>query len=157
MTTPSVMAYRANVNSAKYREEFGLLDKKTYEVPAATAADTIIGMIPFKKGMHMFPNSLNIVWADLDDVGACTIDVGWAYVTGSSATDDPNGFIDGLDATSAGGSATLAATGIAFVGLENGAEDDGWITIAIRDAATSKAGDVTVSVGVAYGIPPTTL
>jgi hypothetical protein len=155
MTTPSIFAPGVTATSGKEKQESVLIDKRTYNVPASTAADTIIGMIRFYKGMHLNLNTLGIAWDDLDDSGSATIDVGWAYDDNTTYADDPNGLIDGNDATSAGQSATLETTGIAWALLENGAPEDGWITIAIRDAATSKAGDVTVAASFAYGIPPT--
>lgn len=155
MTIPSILAPRAQALSGKCRQEFVVTPKDTYIVPAATAANTIIGMIRFYKGMHLSLNSLGIAWDDLADAGACTIDVGWAYDDNTTYSDDPNGFIDGLNVTAAGVSATLAATGLSFCLLQKGAPEDGYITIQIKDAATSKAGAVTVAANIAYGNPPT--
>jgi len=154
MTVPSIIIPGASALSGKANQETVVNGKGTYTVPAATAVDTPIGFIRFYKGMNLTLNSIGLVWDDLSDTGSTTLDVGFSYDDNTTYADDPNGFIDGLDATSAGNSATLAGTGIAFAGLENGAPEDGWVTVTVKDAVTSKAGNVTAMASFAYGNPP---
>lgn len=151
MTTPSTLV--TPLAAGKYNADRAIQDKRTYTVAAALAADTIIGVIPFKKGMHLAPNGLAIAWADLDDAGSATLDVGFAYTDNTTYADDPNAFFDGLDATAAGTEDEMLTAGVSFVCLETGAPEDGFITIALRDAAASKAGNVTVAAAFDYGNP----
>ncbi len=153
MTRPTILAPCAQPLSGKERQEFCLNAKDTYTVESGTAADSTVGMIRFYKGMHLDINSLGIAWEQLA-AATTTVDVGWAYDDNTTHADDPNGFFDGLDATAAGVDTDMLDTGKAFSLLENGAPEDGYITVTIRDAATDVEGDVTVSAGVSYGNPP---
>lgn len=149
MTTPTIIASTA---PAKFVPQNDITDIVTYTVPTATAADAVIGMIPFKKGCRLVSGWIQV--ADLDLGTTVTLDVGYVYVTGSTGTDNSDAFIDNSTLPQAGGIATFPVASGLSTSTElstSGAADDGYFVIVIKSDPTEQAGAVTLCMTMNYG------
>lgn len=113
-------------------------------VPASTATDTIIGLVPFNAGARFQIGNSDIYVADLDSSTNVTLDIGWAY-NDTTLTDDLDAWVSASTAPQSGGFLTIDETqGLSFVAL-----GDGWL-VAQNNAATTTTGAITFAVRVAY-------
>jgi hypothetical protein len=114
-------------------------------VPATTAQNAFIGLVPFQKGARFLINDKSVHVADLDSSTNVTADLGIIYDDNVTYTDDPDAFVSASTAPQAGGFLTVDETaGLSFV-----AEANGWLAVQVN-AATTTEGAITFSLGVAY-------
>ncbi len=143
MTTPAVLPVGFDGTSKDFLhtkvDRSGAVrgEYTTVTVPSGTADGVSVGLIPFNRGYRMLQGATQLY---VGNIGAATttIDVGYAYKTGSTGTDDPDAFASGLTTAQAGGLITFDE----FAGLSWVALDDGWITVTVRTAATDAEGAV---------------
>lgn len=151
MVQPTIFSdVASNPFQAKSEPQAVIPQKAIATIPAATAADTIIGMIRFQKGFSL--TGLALVSDDLDSATNVLVDVGYVYDDNTSLTDDPNAFFDGLDIAQDAGSvvwpiADGLLTGISFV-----AGGDGYLSVQITDAPTTTTGDITLIAQFTYDL-----
>lgn len=113
------------------REEYTTI---TVAADSVTTAKTY-GLVPFNKGFRLLYGATQLYTADIDTTttAALTIDIGYAYKTGSAETDDPDAFASLLTTPRTGGLMTLdEQAGLAWV-----AADDGWIMFTLTGASTA--------------------
>lgn len=127
MTTPTIFAsgYDAySLQSAPQRKDGAAKHVRTVAtIPAATAINTVVGLLPFNKGMKLAPYASSVLCGDADTGSTATIDIGWVYDLNGTYTNDTDGFLAASTAPQTGVAAALtAAAGFAFE-----AEGDGWI------------------------------
>lgn len=120
-------------------------------VPAATASATIIGLIPFNKGMELnLLGSYIAANTALDTGSTIVVSVGYTYYDSTLGTSLGTAFVS--SATTWQGSALTALT------LLNGPESvgqwrsaaDGWLTLTITTGPTTTTGDVFGAFTFAY-------
>lgn len=153
MTTPTIVPTGYDKTSKDYLhakvERDGCLrtQYKTVTIPASTATNTVIGLVPFQKGARINLAATGLAIADLDTSTNVTIDIGYVYKTGSSETDDPNAFASDLTTAQSGGYITFdePTTGLPWV-----AADDGWLALTIGGGATTTSGAFYGQVGMCY-------
>lgn len=144
MTTPTILptgydgTYKDWLKTKVDRDGCVRLQYSTVTIPAATASSTVIGLVPFNKGARLSYGS-KYYTADLDTSTNVTLNVGYVYQTGSSATDDPDAFASAVTTGQTGGLITFdEQAGLSFV-----AEDNGWIAVQIGGGATTTEGAVS--------------
>lgn len=145
MTTPTIVPTGYLKTDADYLhakvERDGCLRAQyaTVTIPATTATDTVIGLVPFRKGFRMGVGGTQLAVADLDTSTNVTMNVGYVYKTGSTGTDDVDAFASLVTTPQAGGFITFdePTTALPWV-----AADDGWITVQIEGGATTTSGAV---------------
>lgn len=153
MTTPTILPTGFDGTSKDYLhakvERDGCLRTQynTVTIPATTATDTVIGLVPFQKGFRLNVGATALAVADLDTSTNVTLNVGYVYKTGSSSTDNVDAFASLVTTAQAGGYITFdePTTGLPWV-----AEDDGWIVCQIEGGATTTSGAFYGQVGGCY-------
>lgn len=153
MTTPTIFSNEfgtglSSLLQAPYGQgHTGDLVRASVTVPAATAADTVIGLIPFTKGFTMFYNSV-LLCQDLDSGTNVNLDWGYAYLDDVTYSEDLDGYVNG--------SSILQSSGLlepqSIQAADFVAEDDGWIVAVIKDAPTTTEGIIRINAIVAYGV-----
>lgn len=147
MTTPSILADTAG--SAKVDRSGAVRSEKAIAtIPAAAAADTIVGMIRFQEGFSL--DQLAVVSEDLDTAINVTLDVGYVYDDDTTYTNDPDAFFDGLDIVQDAGSVVWPVADGLLTGTGFIAEADGYIVVQTKGAVTTTEGDVTVKALFSY-------
>lgn len=140
MTTPSILPTNFDGTSKDYlktkSDKSGAVRGQytTVSVPTGTVITTIVGLVPFNKGFR-FSYSSTLYVENIGDT-SLTLDIGYVYKTGSSATDDPNAFASALTTGQSGGFVTFDEP----VGLGWVAEDDGWIAVTTAGSTTDNTG-----------------
>lgn len=142
MTTPTNLPTGYNGTYTDYlhtkadRDGCARLQYSSISITAAATAGTTYGLVPFNKGFRLSYGS-RLSTADLDTSTNVTLDIGYTYKTGSSATDDPDAFATALSAQTAGVLTFDEVAGLSWV-----AEDDGWITVTLAAGPTTTTGTV---------------
>jgi len=142
MTTPTNLPTGYTGTSTDFlhtkvdRDGCARLQYSTITITAAATAGTTYGLVPFNKGYRLSYGT-RLGTDDLDSASTVTLDIGYTYKTGSSATDDPDAFATALSAQAAGLLTFDEKTGLSWV-----AEDDGWITVTIAAGPTTTTGSV---------------
>lgn len=116
----------------------------TVSVPNGTAANTIIGLVPFNKGARFQINDKSIYCGNFG-AGTTTVNIGVAY-NSASFTDDLDAFASAATAPQSGGFVTVDE----FAGLTFVAEGDGWLIAQVLTAAADATESITFNVGVGY-------
>lgn len=144
MTTPSILpvgydgTYRDYLKTKVERDGSVRLQYTTVTVPAVTTTTTIVGLVPFNKGFRLSYGT-KLYTADLDTSTNVTLDIGYVYKTGSTATDDPDAFASAITTAQTGGLITFdEQAGLSFV-----AEDDGWIAVTVGGGSTVTSGAIS--------------
>lgn len=151
MTTPSVLPTGYNGDSKDFLKAKGVdrsgaarIQNGAVEVASGTAADAIIGLIPFQKGARFNLNDAS-VYAENIGAGTTTLNLGYVYDS-SDYTDDVDAFASADTAVQAGGFITIDE----HAGLTFEAEGDGWLVAQVKTAATDATGDIKFNVVQAY-------
>jgi hypothetical protein len=118
-------------------------------VPALTATDTVIGLVPFNAGMSFSGlGAYNLYSADLDSSTNVTLDFGIAYQNTDAGTDDLDLITSASTAAQAGGFvAPDEIDWMTFVSTGNG-----WVTVQVN-AATTTTGSLTFNIPFTYDQP----
>jgi hypothetical protein len=152
-TTPSVFGTAAynTVLSNKNEPQNNLAQISTYTVPALTAQNTVIGMIPFETGFSLLSYALKV--PDLDSSTNVTYDVGYCYPAafGSSTTEDLAAFATGASAQAATSVLWPVAAGL-LTGVSFTATQPGYITIKITGGATTTEGTFSMIANFTYNM-----
>lgn len=118
------------------------LQVQQVSIPSGTTTTTIVGLIPFNKGIRVATDAFSVL---NDALGtSVTISLGYVYNDNVSFTNNQTAFLAATAAASAG---LLAPTGI---GLDFVAQGDGWIVATVGGATTTTTGNLTASVPFAY-------
>lgn len=152
-TTPTVFSDAAynTVLSNKNEPQNNLAQIATYAVPATTAQNTVIGMIPFETGFSLISYALKV--PDLDSSTNVTYDVGYCYPAafGSSTTEDLAAFATGASAQAATSVIWPVAAGL-LTGVSFTATQPGYITIKITGGATTTLGTFSMIANFTYNM-----
>ena len=116
----------------------------TVSVPAGTATDTIIGLVPFRKGAK-FGYGSRVYVGDMDTSTNVTADIGYVYDDNVTYTNVFNAFVSASTAPQTGG--MMEMTSVA--GMTWTAAADGWFT-AQNNATTTTTASLTFSIVIAY-------
>ena len=116
----------------------------TVSVPAATATDTIIGLVPFRKGAK-FGYGSRVYVGDMDTSTNVTVDLGYIYDDNVTYTNVLGAFVAASTAPQAGGMMEMTAV----AGMTWTAAADGWITTQVN-AATTTTASLTFNISIAY-------
>lgn len=147
MTTPSIFADTAG--QAKVDRSGAVRSVKAVAtIPAATAANTIVGLVRFQKGFSL--QHLAAVATSMDAGTDLLLDFGYVYDDNVTYTDDPNAFVDGSTIAQAGGSVVWPVAAGLSVGSGFVAEADGYITVQLTDNTAETGGTVTVNALFSY-------
>lgn len=114
-------------------------------IPATTASTTVVGLMPFNKGMKLGYGS-RVYCADLDTATTVTLDIGYTYYDSTTGTSDPNAYVAASTAPQSGG--MIEMTDVA--GMPDTMEADGWVTATIGAGATTTTGSLTFNLSFAY-------
>ena len=149
MTTPSIFSDTVLARDAKIdRSGAERSQSASATVPAATAADDIVGLFRFDTNFSL--DQLAIVSGDLDTATNVTLDVGYVYDDDATFTDDPNAFFDGLDIVQDAGSVVWPVADGLLTGTGFIAQAPGYLVAQIKDAATTTEGDLTAKILFSY-------
>lgn len=107
-------------------------------VPASTAQNTVIGILPFQEGFRMSYAS-KLILDDLDTGTDVTLDWGYVYLNDSDFTEASDAFISSSTIPQGGG--TVDPT--RFDGSRFIAETEGWVCVVVTGGATTTEGNVT--------------
>lgn len=155
-TTPTLFSDAAynTVLSNKNEPQNDLSQKAVVTVPASTAQNTVIGMIPFEAGFSLLSYALKV--PDLDSSTNVTYDVGYCYPAayGSSTTEDLAAFATGASAQTATSVIWPTAGGL-LTGVSFTATQPGYITIRITGGNTTTAGDFSMIARFTYNMSAT--
>lgn len=151
MTLPTIVptGYQGTTNdflAATKVDRSGAIRQVTnaVSIPAATATNTFIGLVPFNKGCSVNYGS-RVYTADLDTASNATLDIGYIYNLQSSFSNDEDAFV-------VASSLSLTSGMIEFTAVEGMtwvAEGDGWITAQVNGATTT-TGNITYCIGITY-------
>lgn len=151
MTTPSVVPAKYTGDSypwlrAKVDRDGCVRSVATsVTVPAATAQDAYIGLVPFQAGARFILDSTSIYCADLDTSTNVTLDVGIIYDDHANNTNNATAFASASTAPQTAGFVSIdEIAGMTLVTTGNG-----WL-VAQVNAATTTEGAITARVMVCY-------
>lgn len=125
------------------------LQTGTVALPAATATSTLIGLIPFNKGMKLCMGGSSVYSDDLDTSTNVTFNIGYTYYDSTTGTSNASGFVAGTTVPQSSGMIPFTASSGSSVGMTWTAAADGWITIT-NTAATTTTGNVLFNLAFAY-------
>lgn len=154
MTAPTIVPtgyqgdYRDYLNVKADKSGAARLSSGSVSVPAATATDTVIGLVPFQAGARFVIGGYSIHCADLDTSTNVTLDVGVAYENTTAGTDALTTYVAASTVPQAGGFVTPTAVG----GLTYVTTGNGWL-VAQVNAATTTTGSITWNIPLVYDQP----
>lgn len=155
-TTPTLFSDAAynTVLSNKNEPQNNLAQIATFAVPALTAQNSVIGMIPFEAGFSLLSYALKV--PDLDSSTNVTYDVGYCYPAqyGSSTTEDLAAFATGASAQAATSVIWPVTAGL-LTGVSFTATQPGYITIRITGGATTTLGTFSMIANFTYNMAAT--
>lgn len=155
-TTPTLFSDAAynTVLSNKNEPQNNLAQIATMAVPALTAQNTVMAMIPFEAGFSLLSYALKV--PDLDSSTNVTYDVGYCYPAayGSSTTEDLAAFATGASAQAATSVIWPVAAGL-LTGVSFTATQPGYITIKITGGATTTLGSFSMIANFTYNMAAT--
>lgn len=144
MTTPAIVPVGFSGNSTDYlrakvdRSGSAFTNRGAVTVPVGTVATTIVGLVPFQRGMNLqLPN--NVVVGALG--AGVTMSIGVIYDDNVANTNNQTLWASASTAAAAGGSIALIDSAVTKQFVTTG---DGWIAATIGGATTGTANDVTV-------------
>ena len=115
-------------------------------IPATTAQNAYVGLIPVQKGARFSIHSTGVHVADLDTSTNVTMELGFLYYDSDDGTTDANAFASASTSPQAGGFIAVdEIEGLSFVALGRG-----WLAVKVTGGATITEGAVTFAVGVSY-------
>lgn len=115
-------------------------------VPALTATDTIIGLMPFQKGAKLGYGA-RVYTADLDSSTNVTLDIGYVFDDNATYTNVLDAFVAASTAPQSGGMIEMTAS----AGMTFSAGANGWI-VAQVNAATTTTGALVFNLPIAYDV-----
>jgi hypothetical protein len=115
----------------------------TVSVPSGTAADAIVGLVPFRKGARFHIGSRSV---HCGNFGAASTTVNLGVVYADSTTDDVDAFASLSTAAQSGGFIDVDETS----GMTTVTQADGWLVVQLVAAAADATADITFQVIVAY-------
>lgn len=124
-------------------------------VPAASATNVLVGLVPFNKGFRFHQQQSFIANAVLDTGATITIDIGYTYYDSTLGTTVANAWVAASTAwqNSATTSLTLLQVPETNVGIWK-AVADGWLTLTIHAGPTTTTGDVFGQISGSYDTDP---
>ena len=150
MTTPAIVptGYLGTSNDFLHAkvDRSGAVRKVTgsVSIPAATATNAIVGLVPFRKGAK-FDYGSRVYSDDLDTSTNVTLNIGYVYDDNVTYTDATDAFVAASTTPQTGGMIEMTAkTGMTWT-----ASADGWIVGKFL-AATTTTGLLTFNLGIAY-------
>lgn len=152
MTTPTVYptkytATSADFNRAKIdRSGATRVEYVSVSVPSSTAASTVVGLVPFRKGARFVQGASQLYTADLDTGTSVTLDIGYVYDDNTTYTNDPDAFASAITTAQTGGLISFDE----FAGLSWVAAADGWIAVTTGGGSTTTTGAIQGQVVLAY-------
>lgn len=120
--------------------------KGATSVTSGTAATTVVGLFPFRKGASFTASNTSFHCANFGDA-TTTVDIGVVYDDNSTYTNDVDLFVATSTAPQSGGYVTL--TNAVYPDYVTTA--DGWVAATINTADADATADITFNVGVSYG------
>lgn len=153
MTFPTLVpngftATAVDFNKAKIDRSGALrLYQGSIAVPVATAAGSIIGLIPLRKGARVLVHGAAVWLEKLDTTATLTASIGVIYNDTVNNTSVPGQYVASSTAPQNGGNVLLNAVegGNTYV-----ATGDGWLAVTMAGAATNVSANISWSVGIAY-------
>lgn len=121
------------------------MEAVTASVTATSTTNTIVGLVPFRKGA-MFDYSSTIYVADLDTGTTITWNIGYIYDDNVTYTNDQDAFASALTTGQAAGFVTFDEP----TGMTWRSEGDGWIAMTLASGPSTTAGNVTAQITLVY-------
>lgn len=115
-------------------------------IPAATAALTTVGLIPFNKGAQFHIDPTSIYLDDIDTATTVTVSVGYIYNDNTNNTNNLTAFTT----TSTVGQTAGFVVPNNPLGLTFRATADGWVVLQLLTGPTTTTGNVTFQIAGAY-------
>lgn len=150
MTTPSIVPTVYSATDKDYLQAPGTRGgcvmnvKGSVSVPSATAATTVIGLIPFQKGAGFHAPNFH---CGNFGAGTSTVSIGIVYDNDTDNTNDVDLFASASTAPQSGGYVTLdEKEWLNYVTTANG-----WLAATLNTADADATADLTFNVGVSYG------
>jgi hypothetical protein len=146
MTTPTIVPPKFQGTAADYlnvkcsRDGQANIYVQQVSVPTGTPAATIIGLVPFNRGMRISPRASSV---ENDALGAGSVALGFVYDDNVTYTNNQTAFLAATGVTTAG--VLQPTTGATFVAAANG-----WVTATTSAATTSATGNLTASFVISY-------
>lgn len=151
MTTPSVLPVGFNGNSSDFARVPGVdrsgaarLQQGSVSVPSGTAANAIVGLLPFQKGARFNLHDSSIYLGNFG-AGTTTVNIGIVYDDNVNNTNDLDAFVSASAAAQSGGFAVIDENGTQFVATGNG-----WLVAQVLVAAADATANIDYNVLVAY-------
>jgi hypothetical protein len=150
MTTPTNLptgfdgTYKDFLKTKVARDGSVRVEYQSVAVADNATAGTTYGLIPFNKGARISYGS-RIGVTDLDTASNVTLNVGYAYKTGSTGTDDPDAFASALSGQASALLSFDEKAGLSFV-----AADDGWVSVTLAAGPVTTAGTIEGQILIAY-------
>jgi len=114
-------------------------------VPSGTAADAIVGLVPFVKGARFVIGDKSVHCGNFGAAGT-TINIGYVYEDNVTYTNDVDAWASANTAPAAGGFVTVdEIDGLSFVAAGNG-----WLTAQLLTSAADATANITCNLVVAY-------
>lgn len=148
MVAPTIFSEGGAARVAKFTPQGVLADKGTATLPAATAADTIVGLVRFQAGCNIL--GLSVVSEDLDTATDTTLDIGIVYDDTIEGSDNPDAFFDGIDIVQDAGSVIWPTADGLLTGVGYVTTGKGWIVAQPKGASTNTEGDITLQALFSY-------
>lgn len=117
----------------------------TVTVPASTASGTVIGLMPFNKGMKLGYGS-RVYVADLDTSTNVTLNIGYQYYDSATGTSQNAGYVSGSTAPQTAGMIEMTAV----TSMNDTMLGDGWIVAVTGGGSTTTSGAITFNLAIAY-------
>lgn len=115
----------------------------TVSVPNGTAADSIIGLVPFRRGARFVLNDKSVHCGNFG-AGTTTLNLGVVYA--DATTDDIDAFASLSTAPQSGGFVTIDE----IEGMTLRTPTDGWVVAQVVAAAADATANITFNIGVSY-------
>jgi hypothetical protein len=115
----------------------------TVSVTSGTAANSYVGLVPFRKGARFVIGDKSVHCGDFG-AGTTTVNLGVVYA--DATTDVPTAFASASTAPQSGGFITINQT----AGLTIDTPVDGWLVAQVLTAAADATANITFNVGVVY-------
>lgn len=141
MATPTLFSDKAaNAFVAKNLPQNVMPGSFDVTVPAATAADTLIGLYRFQKGFSLMNMAISV--EDLDTGATVTLSFGYVYDDNTIADDVPDAFYTNIGTAQGGGKFLWPVSAGQLTGESFVAEDSGYLSVTVTAGPTTTQGDI---------------
>ncbi len=151
MTTPSIVPTKyagTDLDFLKAKiDRSGAVRMEYFSVtiPSGTAAGTVVGLVPFRKGARLVYAATQGHIENIGD-GSFTFNVGYVYDDNTTYTNDDDAFASALTTGQSGGLITFDE----HAGLSWVAEADGWYALTTGGSTTDASGAAKGQICSAY-------